>query len=196
MFNWIGKKLAGLGNEIESRADSTMWRQANKSNTGARVAFYTLACIAIGVAIGLSICWGVTPAKAHNGKLAADLCHNDRKTGLRHWHIRGSAGVGGYCIEIKGKTFLVFPIEIKKAVARSAPKKAKVKRKAAPTLSKIAAYNRCRAALQIFSDSREHKRCLSIPRNRMLAFLECYKAQTAFSEASKVKHCKEVMGIK
>jgi len=43
-----------------------------------------------------------SPAGAHPGGLSSkDGCHRDRKAGERHWHKKGSAEVGGLCVNGK-----------------------------------------------------------------------------------------------
>ena len=54
-----------------------------------------LAALSLGVWLAILVfaylAWA-SPAAAHGGRLAADGCHNDRKTGTRHCHRGENAG--------------------------------------------------------------------------------------------------------
>lgn len=62
--------------------------------------------------LGFAACMVLSPAYAHSGGLAKDMCHNDRKADERHWHDPGTRKRGGPCITEGGITIHVLEIII------------------------------------------------------------------------------------
>lgn len=65
--------------------------EGDKPNRRLLVEGYTWLALLSLAAIAMAVVW-VAPAFAHGGGLAADGCHMDRSTGVRHCHRGPNAG--------------------------------------------------------------------------------------------------------